>query len=485
MTGFGILAYGAYLPRQRMARKAIVEANAWFDPSLKALGRGERAMANWDEDPITMSVEAVRDALGGRDRTTISALRFASTTAPFLDRLNAGVIAGALDLPEELVASDATGSQRAGTTALLDALSGSRTTLVVAGEQRRARAVSPLELTSGDGAAAMLVGEGRPVAVLLAAASRTVDFVDHFRTEESEYDYRWEDRWVRDMGLTQIVPPVIQQCLRQAGLDADAVTRFCLATTVIRGAESIAKAVGIPPTAVADNLQANCGDTGTAHPLVLLAHALELAAPGERILVASFGQGADAMLFEVTDEVTHLSPRLGVSGHLARRKEVTSYSRFMAFRGTVELERGMRSEGDKQTPLAYMWRNRAAVTAFVGGRCTSCGTPQFPASRICVTPGCNALDTQEPYPFAERMGVINSYTADLLSYSPDPPNCYGMVTFADGGRWMLDFTELDAADMAVGMEMRMMFRIKEVDTQRGFRRYFWKAAPANEIAEGA
>lgn len=478
----GILAFGAYIPRTRLSRRAIAEATSWFDATLRGLAKGERSMAGWDEDPVTMAVEAVRDLLGDRDRGGIGALRFASTTFPFVDRLNAGVVAGALGLADTLAASDAGGSQRAATGALVQALTDTSatqaTTLVVAAEQRRTRSASPLELTSGDAAAALLVGSGTPVARLVATASHTTDFVDHFRTPESEYDYRWEERWVRDSGFSRIVPAAVRQCLEAAGVAADRVTHFCLPTTLAKGAETVAKAVGIAPAAVRDNLQAVCGDSGAAHPLLMLVAALEEAKAGELILVASFGQGADALLFEVTPAIAEARPRLGVTGHLARRREEARYTKLLAFRNVIEQERGPRSEVDKQTPLSAMWRHRAAITGFIGGRCTACGTPQFPASRICVAPGCGAIDSQEPYGFAERIGRINSYTADLLTYAPEPPSCYGMITFADGGRWMMDFTDVDAGDLAVGMDMRMMFRIKDIDDRRGFRRYFWKAAPA-------
>ena len=55
-----VLAYGAYVPRLRLQRAAVVQAHQWFAPALRALGKGERAMANWDEDAITMAVEAAR-----------------------------------------------------------------------------------------------------------------------------------------------------------------------------------------------------------------------------------------------------------------------------------------------------------------------------------------------------------------------------------------------------------------------------------------
>lgn len=474
----GILAFGAYIPRLRLQRRAIAEANGWLNPALKALAKGERAICNWDEDPVTMAVEAARDALAGRDRATVAELRFASTTFPFLDRLNAGIVAAALSLPEDIAAADTGATQRAATSALIAALKGGAETLVVAAEQRRARAASPLEMAAGDGAAAVLIGDGEPLAVLRASASRTVDFVDHYRTSDSVYDYQWEERWIRDAGYLATVPPVIGRCLAEAGVAAGEVAQFCMPATLPRVAAAVAKAAGIPDAAVRDNLAAVCGETGAAHPLVMLAAALEAARPGDRILVVGFGQGADALLLEVMPAIARPRAGLGVKGHLARRREETGYAKFLAFTDTVEIERGMRAEADKLTPLSAMWRNREAVTSFIGGHCRQCGTLQFPRSRVCVNPNCNAVDTQDPHPFADKRARINSYTADRLTYSPDPPACYGMIQFDDGGRWMMDFTDIDADDLAVGQPMRMMFRIKDIDGQRGFRRYFWKAAPA-------
>src|SRR5262249_16487142 len=159
--------------------------------------------------------------------------------------------------------------------------------------------------------------------------------------------------------------------------------------------------------------------TGAAHPLVMLVAALEKAKAGDKILVVGFGQGADALLFEVEPAIALQPARLGVAGHLTRRREETNYARVLAFNETIEIERGMRAESDKLTPLSALWRNRDTVTSFVGGHCRRCGTAQFPRTRICVNPNCNAIDSQEPHSFAEKIGRINSYTADRLTYSPD------------------------------------------------------------------
>ena len=473
----GILAFGAYIPWRRLPRKAIADTHGWFNPALKGQAKGERAFCNWDEDPVTMGVEAARDALVGRDRSAISALRFASTTFPFLDRLHSGIVAAALSLPEDMSAIDVTATQRAGTSALIEAFAGGGETLVVASEKRGAKAASPVEMTSGDGAAAILVGNGKPVATLLAKASRTSDFVDHYRSLDNQFDYQWEERWIRDAGYLTVVPPVIKRCLEQANVAAKDVTHFCMPATLARVASAVAKAAGIDDKAVCDPLHANCGDTGAAHTLLLLAAALEKAKAGDKILLVGFGQGADALLLEVTPEIANRPKNLGVAGHLARRKEEPSYGRFLAFNDLIELERGMRSETDKATALSSMWRNRETVTSFTGGKCSKCGTLQFPKSDICVNPNCNAIGTQEPYPFAGMAGRIKSYTADRLTYAPDPPSCYGMIEFEEGGRVMIDFTDIDADALKVGQPMQMMFRIKDIDTARGFRRYYWKAAP--------
>jgi 3-hydroxy-3-methylglutaryl CoA synthase len=473
----GILAFGAYIPRRRLPRKTIAETHGWFNPALKGQAKGERAFCNWDEDPVTMAVEAARDALTGRDRKSVASVRFASTTFPFLDRLHSGIVAEALSLEESVSTIDIAATQRAGTSALIEALASDNQTLVVAAEKRTAKAASPVEMTSGDGAAAMIVGKGKPVAILLAKASRSADFVDHFRSLDNQFDYQWEERWIRDAGYMRIVPPLIERCLKAANVSASDVTHFCMPATVARVANAVAKAVHIEDKAVVDPLHANCGDTGAAHPLLLLAATLERAKPGERIVLVGFGQGADVLLLEATPDIATQPKRLGVAGHLVRRKEETSYGRFLAFNDLIELERGMRSETDKLTPLSALWRNRGTVTSFVGGKCSKCGTLQFPKTDICVNPNCNAIGTQEPHAFAEMAGRIKSYTADRLTYSPDPPACYGMIEFEEGGRVMIDFTDIDAEALKVGQPMQMMFRIKDMDNARGFRRYYWKAAP--------
>jgi len=109
----GISAFGAYIPQTRLFRSAIAEAHAWLVPALKARASGVRALGDWEEDAVTMVVEAARSALPDPENRRVDTLAFASTTAPFDLRLNAGIITGALDLDPTTRCHDASGSDRA------------------------------------------------------------------------------------------------------------------------------------------------------------------------------------------------------------------------------------------------------------------------------------------------------------------------------------------------------------------------------------
>jgi 3-hydroxy-3-methylglutaryl CoA synthase len=478
----GIIGYGAYIPRLRLSRKSVAEANAWFAPQLGARGKGTRAMANWDEDCITLAVAAARDCLGsGEDRSAVHAVYFASCTLPFAERLNAGIVSEALTLSETVEALDIAGSQRAALSALGAALdkakSSARNTLVLAADLRRTRAASAQELDFGDGAAALLVGSQNVIAEHLGGGTVTADFVDHFRSSDEDIDYQWEERWIRDEGIGKLVPRAIAAALEAANVGAERIDHFIFPSTIAKLDAQLAKSCGIRPGAVADSLAATVGDTGVPQALLMLAHVLETATPGQLILVSQFGSGAQALVFRVTEAIASFRPRVGVRQWLARGVEETQYTKFLAFRQLLELERGMRGEQDKKTALSTLYRHKSAVLGFVGGRCEITGDVHFPPSRLSYTPGAPALDTQKPYKLAERRATVLSWSAEYLSYYPSPPQFYGQVDFDGGGRVLMEFTDVARGEVDTGTRMEMVFRVKDLDEKRGFVRYFWKATP--------
>ncbi len=475
----GISAFGAYVPLTRLQREAMAEATAWFNEALTPLGKGERSVASWDEDAITMAVEAARDCLNGADRKAIGRIFVASTTFPFADRQNAGVVKEALNLEDAVGALDIAGSQRASTSALLVALETAKEnqrSICVASERRFAKPGSEAEFTNGDAAAAFLVDTSDVAAEFLGSHSTTADFVDHFRAADQSHDYEWEGRWIRDEGYKKILPDAIKVSLSKMDLAPADVNHFVLALPV-RGIDKvIATAVGIAPAAICPSLSESLGYAGSAHALVMLAHVLETAKPGALILVAAFGQGCDILAFRATDRIAHARGGLGVSGWLARRRPDRNYLKHLYFAGEVHLDGGMRSEIDHKTPFSMLYRDRKTILGLVGGKCRVTGTVQYPKTRISVAQNARMIDTQDDYPLAEMRARIVACTADRLAFTPNPPGWYGLIEFEEGGRLTADFTDIGGEGAAVGQSVRMMFRLKHHD-QRGFKHYFWKAVP--------
>ena len=167
----------------------------------------------------------------------------------------------------------------------------------------------------------------------------------------------------------------------------------------------------------------------------------------------------------MTSEIAKRPKNRGVAGHLARRKEEASYGRFLAFNDLIELERGMRSETDKATPLSVHVAQPRDGDELHRRQVLQVRHAAVPEDRHLRQPELQcASHTQEPHAFADMAARIKSYTADRLTYSPDPPSCYGMIEFEEGGRVMIDFTDIDADALKVGQPMQMMFRIKDIDT---------------------
>jgi len=478
----GITSYGAYIPRLRLDRMAIFQGMGWFAPAIMMVAQGERSMCNWDEDPITMAVEASRDCLRGRDKNKLDAFYLASTTLPFADRQNAGIVSAALNLRDDMMTADHTSSQKAATTALITALEsvqgGQRHNIMVtASDSRETRTAYFYEMWFGDGAAALTVGDEDVIAEFKGSYSLSMDFVDHYRAADKKYDYVWEERWTRDAGYGEIIPRVVNGLFDKLKISMDDVDRLVYPCFFKRDHRSIAAGLGASPEKLVDNLHEVCGETGVAHSFIMFITALEEARPGDRILMCGFGQGANALYFEVTDNITRLTGRNGVAGSLANKKSTDNYLKWLKFRDLIKTEMGIRAEAPTQTATSVLWRKNKMILGLVGGKCRECNTPQFPKADICVNPECGAFYSQEDYEFADVPAKVKTFTGDLLAVSVDPPALYGMVQFEGGGRTVVDFTDCELDDISVGLPVKMAFKRKGVDKERGFVNYFWKAVP--------
>lgn len=477
----GITSFGAFIPRRRLQRSAIAAAYSWGFPGLKGQAKGERSMCSWDEDVITMAVEAGRDCLRGMNAASVTGLTLASTTAPYADINNAVFVNAALQLPAGAGAAESSGSTRAGLSTLIASCRGASadgTALVIASEQRKAKPASVLEMQVGCGAGALAVGAGDDViARFLGAETVSVPFIDHFRKSGSDFDYGWEERWIRDEGVAKIIPAAVKRLLEKTGLSPERIAHFGLSGGPAKSDAAVARKLKLAPDALLPGFAAQVGDTGTAQPLLLLISALERAQPGEVIVIVSFAQGCEVVAFEMGNAPA-VAGRRGLAGSIAQRIEETAYLKLLSNDGQIDLDWGMRAETDHKTALTQLYRVSDQIFGFVGGACSACGQIQFPRSPTCVN--CGETDTQKPYSLVDAPAKVATYTADWLQYSPAPPLYMGLVQFDAGARVLMEIVDVGPGGIEVGTPLAMTFRKKERDKLRGWDRYFWKAAPTPE-----
>ena len=181
----GITSIAAYIPRYRLTLQEI--GKMWGAKG----GKGQRAVAGYDEDAITMAVAAGLGCMKGTGRAP-DALYFATTTAPYKEKQNAAIIAGAVDANRECRTADFANSLRAGTTALkaaIDAVKSSSSThaLVIAADSRVGAPKGRFEQLLGDGACALMIGEDAPIAEIQGNYSIFSDFTDLWRGERMSF----------------------------------------------------------------------------------------------------------------------------------------------------------------------------------------------------------------------------------------------------------------------------------------------------------
>jgi hydroxymethylglutaryl-CoA synthase len=464
-----------YLPLLRFDRAVARTELSWA--SLGGTGRGVRATAGWDEDALTQAVEAARSL--ALDGPAPAAVTFASTSAPFLDRSQAGILAEALALPRTAHTMDTAGCRRAATSALLRALQGGGTgvELIAAGERRVTQPGSAQSMNWGDGGSAVRVGDGPGVARLLGAACVAHDLLDTVTSAEGGLPYAAEDRFVRDIAVADVLLPAVRAACTDAGVAPGDITWAVVPEPVSGTYRVVAKAAGLGAPNLCEEVAARAGDLGAAMPLFGLALALERAQPGDRILLVGFGNGADALILEVTAALLTRSAHYA----LAEGAVLRGWTRFLSLTGGVSLNWGPRAEVNQKVSASVLARHGRDMHGFIGGRDPR-GNVQFPKTPIPVSPEATGPEPYEDVRLSDAPARLASITADRLNFTPDPPFVFGLVQFDNGARVAMELCDTDGMVPEVGNALRMRFRVKAIDRQRNFRSYFWKAAPLTRPA---
>jgi 3-hydroxy-3-methylglutaryl CoA synthase/uncharacterized OB-fold protein len=466
----GIISAAGYVPYRRLSRAEI----ASFMGS--GGGKGTRSVASHDEDTTTLGVEAARLALRGAAGHAPDALWFATSQPAYLDKTNATAVAAALRLPADVGAFDFGGALRSGVGSLVTALGGRGTTLVVAADLRDGLPTSADEAAGGDAGAAVLVGENPGVlAEFVSSAAATDEFTDRWRAPGQRVSKLWEERFGENRYLS-LGQEALARALKAAGVEIGDIGRLVVTGMHARAVSGLVKKLALGEGVAVDDLGSSVGQTGTAHPLLVLAATLEAmaaegAAAGTTVVVLHLADGADAVVLRTTDALPEWRPARPVAGQVANGAPIT-YAKFLSWRGQLQPEPPRRPEPARVSSSAAH-RNERWKFGFEGSRDRSSGAVHLPPSRVSMEGG--AIDDMEPAPMSDATGTVVTSTVDRLAYSPSPPIVFAVVDFDGGGRYPVELTDSDADEIRAGSRVEMTFR--RLFSADGIHDYFWKARP--------
>ena len=468
----GIAAFGGYVPRYRLG----AATDGWNS-------RAERAVANFDEDSVSMAVAAGLDCLAGRDRGLIDGLLFATTTPPYAEKGCASIIATALDLRRDIFTADITDVLRAGTTALKQALDSvaagsARQVLVIASDNRQGAPRGEAERNSGDGAAAFIISRDGVIAEHEGHYNITENMMDVWRSAGDPFVRSWEDRFAIEEGLERILGDAVAGYMERQGISARDVGKLALYAPDGRRHTQLARQLGFAPEQVQDGMFGRLGNTGAAFVPMLLAAALEDAAPGQLVVAASYGDGSDVIGFRAAappgnGRGSNGRGNNGVSGYLNSGRALDSYETYARWRDVWVTDAASRRPQAQSPSVSALWREGDRNIRFYGASCNQCGFVQYPPQRVCVK--CQARDDSTPLRLSDRPGRVFTYSMDYLAGTTDTPLVIAVVDFDGGGRALCIVTDRELDEIKIGLPVEMSFR--KLRVVNGIHNYYWKAIP--------
>ncbi len=472
----GITSIGAYIPMYRLRREEI--GRMW---KLKGMG-GEKAVAGYDEDTITMAVAAARGCMR-RSSGNIEGLYFASTTAPYREKQGAAIIAGVLGLDQKSATADFANSLRSATLAIksaMDAVKGgtAKQVMITSSDCRMGMPKSQFEQLFGDAGAAVTIGSEKVIAEIEVSHSVYSDFTDIWRTVSDPYVKSGEARFIADEGYFPIMRDVITGIMKDSSLNLNDFSKIVFSATDDRQHATLAKKMGFDVSRVQSPFFSEIGHMGSAGILVMLNAALEDTKPGDRVLVVNYGDGADAFVIRVTDAIRDCTTKPSVKEQLKKTRSI-DYGAYLDWREILPIDRGSLPPRDPIS-LATRWRERKVISQLTGVKCRNCGTPQIhiigQKIRICVQ--CQAKDNFDEYRFSDKKARLFTYAIDNLQPTKNPPGLNGAVDFEGGGRLLCELTDYDLDKVKIGMPVEMVFR--KMTEGDDVINYFWKAKPVVE-----
>ncbi|HPO57478.1 MAG TPA: hydroxymethylglutaryl-CoA synthase [Anaerolineaceae bacterium] len=341
----GIIGYGAYVPRYRLPASEV--ARIWTG-GKGGLPVKEKAVPGLDEDVITMSIEAGRNALARArvDPQELRAVWIGSESHPYAVKPSSTIVAEAIGAGPHIQAGDWEFACKAGTEALTASLgmigSGmARYALAIGADTAQGRPGDALEYTAGAGAAAYIVGPAEEsLAEIEASYSFVTDTPDFWRRADAKYPEHGQ-RFTGEPAYFKHISKAAETMLAETGTRPEDYAFAVFHQPNAKFPQRVGKMLGFTDEQLKPGLLVPViGNTYAAAALIGLTAALDQAKPGDRILLVSFGSGAgsDAFTLRVTDaleERRKLAP--GTWDYINRRTEI-DYATYARFRGKLTMK---------------------------------------------------------------------------------------------------------------------------------------------------
>ncbi len=339
----GLVGYGAYVPQYRLPGVEI--ARVWTN-GLGGSPVKEKAVAGLDEDVITMSVEAARNAIAraGIDPQQIRAVWVGSESHPYAVKPSSTIVAESIGASPSIQAADWEFACKAGTEAVQASIGliGSgmgKYALSIGMDTAQGRPGDALEYTAASGGAAFLLGPAEEsCAIYQGSYSYVTDTPDFWRRAEQSYPSHG-DRFTGEPAYFHHVMSAAAALMEMMGTQASDYTYVVFHQPNVKFPSRAAASLGFTDTQIAPGLLANdIGNTYSGSCMIGLTAILDIAQPGDRILMVSYGSGAGSDAFElvVTDKIHEVRDRAPKTRDYISRRIVIDYATYVRYRGKLK-----------------------------------------------------------------------------------------------------------------------------------------------------
>lgn len=338
----GIIGYGVYIPRYRLPASEV--ARIWTD-GQSGVPIKEKAVPGLDEDVVTMSIEAARNALAraGISPQAIRAVWVGSESHPYAVKPTSTIVAEAIGAVPNVQAGDWEFACKAGTEAVVAAIglvgSGmAQYAMAVGMDTAQGRPSDALEYTAGAGGAAYILGAAEEsLAVIDASYSYVTDTPDFWRREHQKYPEHGQ-RFTGEPAYFKHISEAATVMMDATATTAEDYDYAIFHQPNTKFPQRVAAELGFTKEQIAPGLLVPViGNTYAGSSLIGLSATLDIAKPGDRILLVSFGSGAgsDAFVIQVTDALVERRERaLLTKDYIARRTEI-DYAMYVRMRGKL------------------------------------------------------------------------------------------------------------------------------------------------------